>query len=54
LAIQALKTIGRDNVTEEEIQIILKQLEKEDQYRLEHDILLAPEWIRKIMRQAIK
>lgn len=54
LVIQALKEIGKDNVTEEEIQIILKQLEKEDQYRLKHDIRLAPEWIRKIMRQALK
>lgn len=54
LVIQALKEIGKDNVTDEEIQIILKQLEKEDQYRLEHDIRLAPEWIRKIMRKALK
>lgn len=54
LVIQALKEIGKDNVTEEEIQIILNQLEKEDQYRLEHDIRLAPEWIRKIMRKALK
>jgi len=54
LVIQALKEIGKDNVTEEEVQIILKQLEREDQYRLEHDIRLAPEWIRKIMRQALK
>ncbi|SRR5690554_604127 len=54
LVIQALKEIGKDNVTEEEIQIILKQLEKEDQYRLEHDIRLAPEWIRIIMRKALK
>lgn len=54
LVIQALKEIGKDNVTEEEVQIILKQLGREEQYRLEHDIRLAPEWIRKIMRQALK
>ncbi len=54
LVIQALKEIGEDNVTEEEVQIILKQLGREEQYRLEHDIRLAPEWIRKIMRQALK
>jgi len=54
LVIQALKEIGEDNVTEEEVQIILKQLGREEHYRLEHDIRLAPEWIRKIMRQALK
>ncbi|RTY87541.1 hypothetical protein EKL32_25940 [Flavobacterium sp. GSN2] len=53
LVIQALKEIGKDNYTENEIQIILKQLTKEEPYRLEHDIRLAPEWIRVIMRQAI-
>ncbi len=53
LAIQALKEIGKDNVTENEKQIILKHLKNEDKYRLEHDIRLAPEWIRGIMRQAL-
>lgn len=53
LVIQALKEIGKDNCTENEIQIILKQLTKEEPYRLEHDIRLAPEWIRVIMRQAL-
>lgn len=54
LAIQALREIGKDNVTEDEINSILRQLEKEDPYRLQHDIKLAPEWIRIIMRQALK
>jgi hypothetical protein len=54
LVIQALKEIGKDKVTEDEIKIILEHLEKEDPYRLEHDIKLAPEWIRIIMRSAIK
>lgn len=54
LAIQALKEIGKDFVTDKEIEIILDQLRKEDPYRLEHDIKLAPEWTRKIMRQALK
>ena len=53
LAIQALKEIGKDKVTEDEKQIILKHLKNEEKYRLEHDIRLAPEWIRKIMRQAL-
>jgi hypothetical protein len=53
LVIQALREIGKDNVTEEEINKILYHLKKEDKYRLEHDIKLAPEWIRKIMRRAL-
>ena len=52
LVIQALKAIGKDQVTENEFEIILKHLAKEEQYRLEHDIRLAPEWIRVIMRKA--
>ena len=54
LVIQALKEIGKDKVTEKEIGIILKHLKSEDPYRLEHDIKLAPEWIRIIMRKALK
>ena len=54
LAIQAMKEIGKDKITESEIAIILNHLAKEDQYRLEHDIRLAPEWIRVIMRKALK
>ena len=53
LVIQALKEIGKDNVTENEKQRILEHLKKEETYRLEHDIRLAPEWIRIIMRQAL-
>jgi len=54
LAIQALREIGKDNVTLDEINSILKQLEIEESYRLRHDIKLAPEWIRIIMRRALK
>ena len=54
LVILALKEIGLGKVTGEELKIILSHLKKEDPYRLEHDIKIAPEWIRKIMRQAIK
>lgn len=53
LAIQALKEIGKDNVTEQESEIIISHLKKEEPYRLEHDIKLAPEWIRIIMRKAL-
>lgn len=54
LVIQALKEIGKDKATENEIELVLKHLEKEEPYRLEHDIKLAPEWIRIIMRKALK
>ncbi len=54
LVIQALKTIGKDNIEPYEEKRILDLLEKEEQKNIEHDIILAPEWIRKIMRKAIK
>jgi len=53
LAIQALKEIGKDKITENESQIVLRHLKKENKYRLEHDIRLAPEWIREILRLAL-
>lgn len=53
LAIQALKAIGKDQVSTEEERHILKKLEEESQTKLKHDITLAPEWIRKILRKAL-
>lgn len=53
LVIQALKEIGKEKVSEKEIAIILEKLTKEEPYRLAHDIKLAPEWIRVIMRKAL-
>jgi predicted transcriptional regulator of viral defense system len=47
LVIQALKTIGKDNVKEEEIQKIRELLKNEKPYHLQHDLKLAPEWIKK-------
>jgi hypothetical protein len=52
LVIQALKEIGKDNITEKEKEKIIELLKKEDPYKLEHDMRLAPEWIRIIIRQA--
>ncbi|MCK5907480.1 MAG: hypothetical protein KAG37_07805 [Flavobacteriales bacterium] len=52
IVILALKEIGKDNAYDSEIKIILEHLKKEDPYNIEHDIVLAPEWIRKIMRKA--
>ena len=53
LVIQAMKEIGKGKLTEREINIILQHLAKEDSKRLEHDIQLAPEWVRIIMRKAL-
>lgn len=54
LVIQAAKEIGKNKLNDHEKEIIIQQLKKEESYRLEHDIKLAPEWIRIIMRQALK
>lgn len=52
LVIQALKAIGKDKMKPEEEVKILELLRKENPEHLKHDILLAPEWIRIIMRKA--
>ena len=54
LAIQALKEIGKDKITQQEVDLILDRIKKEDPYRLEHDIRFAPEWVRVILRKALK
>ncbi len=54
LAIQALRTIGKDKVTEDEIKKIQELLKKEKPTRLEHDMRLAPAWIREIMKPVLK
>lgn len=54
LAIQALKTIGKNNVSIHEIEHIQNLLKKEKYTRLEHDVRLAPAWIREIMLPILK
>lgn len=49
LAIQALRTIGKDEVTAEEVKQIKKVLKNENLKNLQHDLLLAPVWIRKLI-----
>ncbi len=49
LAIQALRTIGKDQVTTEEIEQIKNILKNENPKHLQHDLQLAPVWIRKIL-----
>ena len=50
LAIQALRTIGKDKVTDDELNLISERLEAEKPYHLQHDIKVAPEWIRRLLR----
>jgi hypothetical protein len=54
MAIQALREIGKDKATSNEIKKIVVSLNQEDRKHLEHDISLAPEWIKEIMKQAIE
>jgi len=53
LAIQALKEVGHKKITTEFEEKIIQLLKKEKQKELEHDIPLAPVWIRKIMQKAL-
>ena len=50
LVIQALKTIGKDKVTEEELDKIRELLKQEKPFHLQHDLKIAPEWIRKLLK----
>ena len=54
LAIQALKTIGKENVTKEEIRHIQNVLQNEKFTHLEYDIRIAPAWIQEIIKGAFK
>lgn len=53
LVIQALKVIGKNKIKPEEENTIITLLKQERQEVLEHDLALAPEWARKIMRKAL-
>jgi len=54
LAIQALRALGKDKATPEEIEKIRAVLKNENPTHLQHDIRLAPEWIRKILQPLLK
>lgn len=50
LAIQAMKTIGRDKATKEELIKIKELLKQEKPFHLQHDLKIAPEWIRNALK----
>lgn len=54
LAIQALRAIGKDKVTMDQITHIQQLLRKEKPTRLDHDFQFASAWIREIMRPVLK
>ncbi|MCV9387426.1 DUF6088 family protein [Reichenbachiella ulvae] len=54
LAIQALKTLGKEKLDPDRENRLIEVLKKEDQKHLIHDAKLAPEWIRKVFKKAMK
>lgn len=53
MVIQGLKALGKNELTEDETSQVVAILKKEKSERLRHDIRLAPEWIRSIMKTAL-
>ena len=54
LAIQALKSIGKENITQEEVEKIRNALMNEKISYLEHDLRIAPAWIKEIIRYSLQ
>jgi hypothetical protein len=54
LVIQALRAIGKDNVIDQTIKQIHVILQHEDKSRLAHDMMLAPAWIREIIKPVLR
>lgn len=53
LAIQALKAIGKDQLSETVAHKVIEILQQEDNSKLLHDSDLAPAWIRKIFERVL-
>ena len=54
LVIQALKTLGQNQINEETLKRILELLQKEKKEHIVHDAKLSPAWIYKILMNALK
>ncbi|MEQ8531609.1 MAG: hypothetical protein RIB86_07140, partial [Imperialibacter sp.] len=53
LVIQALRDIGRDRLSDDEQTKVILRLKEEDARNIRHDMALAPEWIKSIMKMAL-
>jgi len=53
LVVQALKEIGKNIATTQELKKIQNLLLKEDKQDLKHDIAIAPQWIAELMAKAL-
>jgi len=53
LVVQALKEIGKDKATQQELEKIYTLLKQEDNQDLKHDIAIAPQWIAEIMAKVL-
>lgn len=53
IVIQALREIGKDKATKEELSKIHSLLKQENKKIVKHDIALAPQWIAEIMAKAM-
>ena len=49
LTVQALRSLGKGNATNEEVAHIKMVLQNESSANLKHDLLLAPVWIRELL-----
>jgi hypothetical protein len=54
LVIQALREVGKENVTIETIDKVYKLLDKTNKEHIKHDLKLAPNWISQIMQDYLK
>ncbi len=53
LVIQALRAIGKDKASKQELDKIYNLLKKENPHYLQYDIKLAPAWIADILKKAL-
>ena len=53
LRLQALRAIGKDKVSKQELDKIYILLKKEKPQHLQHDMKLAPVWIADILKKAL-
>jgi hypothetical protein len=49
LVVTAMRTIGKENITEDEIKVLIEHVKTLSDSEFNHDIKLAPAWVRKIL-----